>query len=69
MLVFFPFIRPFLCFSFLLSFPLFSVWFVIVLPFFPLLFHFCFVSIFRFLWVSSLAHPNLLETKRLGCCC
>jgi hypothetical protein len=37
--------------------------------FFPLPFHPCFVSVFRLIWVSSLAYPNLLGTKRLGCCC
>jgi hypothetical protein len=35
------------------------------LPFFP----FVFVYVFRLLWFSSLAYPNLLGTKRLGCCC
>jgi hypothetical protein len=46
-------------------FPLFSVWFFIALPFFssfsPLFFLF-------FFWLTSLAYPNLLGTKRLGCC-
>jgi hypothetical protein len=53
---------------FLLPFPSFSVWFFIALPF-PLLFHLCFVSVSRLPWVSSPAYPNLLGTKRLGCCC
>jgi hypothetical protein len=37
----------------------------------PLLFRYCFVPIFFFLTrvVSSLAYPNLLENKRLDCCC
>jgi hypothetical protein len=34
-----------------------------------LMFTFVFVSVFWLLWVSSLAYPNLLGTKRLGCCC
>jgi hypothetical protein len=37
--------------------------------FISLLFHLCFVSVFQLLWVSSLAYPNLLVIKRLGCCC
>jgi hypothetical protein len=41
-----------------------------LLPYvFPILFHPCFVSVFRLMWVSSLAYPNLLRTKRFGCCC
>jgi hypothetical protein len=34
----------------------------------PLLIHPCFVSVFRLLWVSSLTYPNLLGTKKFGCC-
>jgi hypothetical protein len=34
----------------------------------PLLIHPCFVSVFRLMWVSSLTYPNLLGTKRFGCC-
>jgi hypothetical protein len=64
-----PFFAFFLCFKFLLLFPLFSVWFFL-LPFIPpLLFHLCFVPVFWLLGVSSLAYPNLLGTKRIGCCC
>jgi hypothetical protein len=34
----------------------------------PLLFRSCFVPIFLALMISSLAYPNLLGNKRLGCC-
>jgi hypothetical protein len=59
---------PFLCFIFIV-FPLFFLLFY--LPFLPL-FYFCtfvFFSVFRVIWVSSLAYPNLFGTKRFGCCC
>jgi hypothetical protein len=72
MLVFLLFIglfSPFLCFSFFIFLSFFSVWFFIALPCFSLLFQLFFVSVFRLLRVSSLAYPNLLGTKRLGCCC
>jgi hypothetical protein len=49
-------------------FPPFSVWFFIVLrfpPSFSPLYCLCFLAHV----VSSLAYPNLLGTKRLGCCC
>jgi hypothetical protein len=36
---------------------------------FPLLFQHCFIPVSLAHVVSSLAYPNLLETKRLGCCC
>jgi hypothetical protein len=36
---------------------------------FPLLFRHCFIPGSLAHVVSSLAYPNLLETKRLGCCC
>jgi hypothetical protein len=36
---------------------------------FPLLSRPCFVPVFLAHVVSSLAYPNLLGTKRLGCCC
>jgi hypothetical protein len=36
---------------------------------FPLYFRSCFVPVFLAPVVSSLAYPNLLGTKRLGCCC
>jgi hypothetical protein len=48
---------------------LFSICFFIALRFFPSfspLFYLCF---FFAHVVSSLAYPNLLETKMLGCCC
>jgi hypothetical protein len=61
-------LSPFLCFSFILSFHPFSVSFFIALLF-SLLLLLCFVSVFQLLWVSSLTYPNLLGTKRLGCCC
>jgi hypothetical protein len=35
--------------------------------FFSLLFHLSFISVFLLLWVSSLAYPNSLGTKRHGC--
>jgi hypothetical protein len=38
-------------------------------PSFPPSFHPCFVPIFLAHVVSSLAYPNLLGTKKLGCCC
>jgi hypothetical protein len=63
----FPFLSPSFSPLFLLSLP-FSACFFISLPF-PLVFTFVSVSAFRFLWISSLAYPNLLETKRLSCCC
>jgi hypothetical protein len=69
----FPFHSPFFafCFSFYCLFPLFCLCFL--LPFLsPLPFHLCgfiFVSVFQLLWVSSVAYPNLLGTKRHGCYC
>jgi Flp pilus assembly protein TadB len=58
----------FFVFQILLSFPFFCLVFFIVLPFSPC-FSPLFLSVFRLLWVSSLAYPNLFGTKRLGCCC
>jgi hypothetical protein len=66
--------------SVLLSFLLLSNWFLFLSSFvFPLLFRHCFipVSLVRHCFipvslahvVSSLAYPNLLGTKMLGCCC
>jgi hypothetical protein len=68
--VFFP--APFLLFwlSVLLSFLLFFIWFFIALcfpPYSSLLFCTCFFFFAHV--VSSLAYPNLLENKMLGCCC
>jgi hypothetical protein len=62
---FFPFIHPF-SLSVFLPFLLFSVWFFIALRFPP-----SFLPLFCscFFGFSSLAYPNLLGTKRLGCCC
>jgi hypothetical protein len=68
----FFFFRPFFIFflSILLSFLLLSNWFLFLSFFvFPLLFQHCFIPVFLAHVVSSLAYPNLLETKRLGCCC
>jgi hypothetical protein len=65
---FFSFYSPFFAFLWLSVFFLFLFGFLS--PFIsPLLFHPCFVSVFWLMRVSSLAYPNLLETKRLGCCC
>jgi hypothetical protein len=65
---FFLFIHPIFPFCALVFYCLFL--FVFLSPFvFPLLFHSYFVSVFRLLWVSSLAYPTLLRTKRFGCCC
>jgi hypothetical protein len=36
---------------------------------FPLLFRSCFVPVFLAHVVSSLAYPNLLGNKKLGCYC
>jgi hypothetical protein len=56
--------------SVLLSFLLLSNWFLFLSSFvFPLLFRHCFIPVSLAYVVSSLAYPNLLETKRLGCCC
>jgi hypothetical protein len=69
MLVFLNFYSPFVTFfvfPFFIAFsPLFLFGFFIALPF-PLCFCLCF-STPSLLWVSSLAYPNLLGTKRLGC--
>jgi hypothetical protein len=69
---FFFFFRPFSLFflSVLLSFLLLSNWFLFLSSFiFPLLFRHCFIPVSLAHVVSSLAYPNLLRTKRLGCCC
>jgi hypothetical protein len=53
-----------------LSFLLLSNWFLFLSYFiFPLLFRHCFISFSLAHVVSSLVYPNLLGTKRLGCCC
>jgi hypothetical protein len=65
---FFLFFRLFCALVFYCLFPFFLVWFIS--PFVSsLLFHPCFVFVFRLMWVSSLAYPNVLGTKRLGGCC
>ncbi len=68
---FFLFSAPFRFFllSVLLSFLLLSNWFLFLSSFiFPLLFRYCFIPVSLAHVVSSLAYPNLLGTKRLGCC-
>jgi hypothetical protein len=55
-----------LAFYYLFSFCQIS--FFIVLHF-SLLFRHCFIPVSLAHVVSSLAYPNLLETKRRGCCC
>jgi hypothetical protein len=67
---FFP--RPFSFFwlNVLLSFLLLSNWFLFLSSLvFPLLFRHCFIPVSLAHVVSSLAYPNLLGTKRLGCRC
>jgi hypothetical protein len=55
--------------SVLLSFLLLSNWFLFLSYYvFPLLFRHCFIPVSLAHVVSSLAYPNLLGTKRLGCC-
>jgi hypothetical protein len=70
---FFSFFSPIFAFfllSILLSFLLLSNWFLFLSSFvFPLLFRHCFIPVSLDHVVSSLAYPNLLGTKRLGCCC
>jgi hypothetical protein len=56
--------------SVLLSFLFLSNWFLFLSSFvFPVLFQHCFILVSLAHVVSSLAYPNLLGTKRLGCCC
>jgi hypothetical protein len=62
-----PFVA-FLCFDFLLPFPLFLFGFLLPFLFSSSFFTSVFIFVFRFLCVSSLAYPNLFGTKRLGCC-
>jgi hypothetical protein len=66
------FFRPFSFFllSVLLSFLLLLNWFLFLSFFvFHLLFRYCFIPVSLAHVVSYLAYPNLLGTKRLGCCC
>jgi hypothetical protein len=65
---FFPALFTFFWLSVLLPFLLLSNWFFIVLRF-PLLFRYCFILVSLAHVVWSLAYPNLLGTKILGCCC
>jgi hypothetical protein len=68
--VFFPAPFRFFLLSVLLSFLLLSNWFLFLSSFvFSLLFRHCFIPVSLAHVVSSLAYPNLLGTKRLGCCC
>jgi hypothetical protein len=56
--------------SVLLSFLLLLNWFLFLSSFvFPLLFRHCFILVSLAHVVSALGYPNLLGTKRLGCCC
>jgi hypothetical protein len=52
--------------SILLHFLLFYLFFIVLC--FPLLFRSCFIAVFVHM-VPSLAYPNLLGNKRLGCYC
>jgi hypothetical protein len=66
---FFPSLFIFLL-SVLLSFLPLSNWFLFLSSFiFPLIFRHCFISVYLTHVISSLAYLNLLETKRVGCCC
>jgi hypothetical protein len=68
--VFFPSLFAFFLLSVLLSFFLLSNWFLFLSSFvFPILFRHCFIPVSLAHLISSLAYPNLLGTKRLGCCC
>jgi hypothetical protein len=68
--VFFPPPFTFSWLSDLLSFLLLSNWFLFLSSFvFLLLFRHCFIPVSLAHVVSFLAYPNLLGTKRLGCCC
>jgi hypothetical protein len=65
---FFPPLFAFFLLSVLLSFLLWSNWFLFLSSFvFPLLFRYWFIPVSLAHVVSSLAYPNLLGTKRLGC--
>jgi hypothetical protein len=70
---FFPFFRPFSLFfllSVLLFFSLCRIGFCFYRPsFFLFFFNIVFIPVSLAHVVSSLAYPNLLGTKRLGCCC
>jgi hypothetical protein len=69
--VFFLFFRPFSLFflNVLLSFLLLLNWFLFLSSFvFPLLFRHYFIPVSLALVISSLAYPNFLGTKMLGCC-
>jgi hypothetical protein len=66
---FFPPLFAFFFLSVLLSFFLLSNWFLFLSSFvFPLLFRHYFIPVSLAHVVSYLAYPNLLGTKRLGCC-
>jgi hypothetical protein len=62
---------PFFHFFDLACYCLFSIfWFGFFIALcFLLIFHSCFVPVFFAHVVSSLAYPNLLGNKMLGCCC
>jgi hypothetical protein len=71
-LIFDPSFIAFLCYFSFFLFIIFAFFvfqfFYCPFPFFPFFFTFVFVSVFRLLWVSSLAYSNLLRSKRFGCC-
>jgi hypothetical protein len=70
-IVFCQFFPPLFAFwlSILLSFLLLSNWFFLSSFILPFLFWHCFIHVFLTHVILSLAYPNLLGTKRLGCCC
>jgi hypothetical protein len=63
---FLPFCAFFMCFSFFIVFSPYFLFGFLLHFLFSLLFHLCSFSFF--FWLTSLAYPNLLGTKRLGCC-
>jgi hypothetical protein len=64
---FYSLFSPFFCFIFY-CLPLLFLFGFYCPSFFPFFLHLLFVFVFQLLWISSLAYPNLLGTKRLGCC-
>jgi hypothetical protein len=66
--IFFPPLFVFFL-SVLLSFLFLSNWFFLSSFIFFLLFRHCFIPVSLVHVFSSLVYPNLLGTKRLGCCC
>jgi hypothetical protein len=67
---FFPPLFAFFCLAFYCLFSFCRIGFLFLSSFdFRLLFRHCFIPVSLAHVVSSLAYPNLLGTKRLGCCC